>query len=1148
VPYLDRCVMGVVASGKPESIFCGRESEIEALMVSLAAARVGRGSLLAISGEAGIGKTRLVEELVRRAEAPAGRVLWGRCLEPAGAPSYWPWIRVLRAHAAKRGLDALRDDLGADAALLAPLLPGLATSPGLARAGNDPEARYHLFSAILSWLRRLAADDLLLIVLEDVHWADEASLALLEFIAPEIGDTHLLLTFTLRERQRPRLPRPLVEAVRRSHRVSLRGLDREAVAAIVSDTSGTEVASGVVEQLVRVTEGNPFFLGEVLRALDQEGRLSTELTPGARLALPDTVRDSVRRHLDPLSEEDRDILALAAVGGGDVDVPLLQEASGLTAAAVLERISDPIARGLLTEVSSGRFRFVHALLRETIYGDLLPAARVQLHARVGEALERLQAGESTALFGALASHFLHASPLGTAAKAAAYAQRAAAEAKAVYAYHDALGAYEQALAAVGTEAVDRPRRLHLRLEAGDAARRAGLDARAREFFRLAAQDARALSDSLALFLAATGYYQVSPRFDGSDPETLPLLREALAGAGEGDGAIQAILLAILGATRYCVEGLEEGAAMSASAVEMARRVGDPGTLATALLTRQLVDIGPGSSRLRLALADEALGLIEGKEQSLAHAARAARFHALVELGELRAAEAELDRMARTAERLGEPVRRWQVKVYAAMIALLEGRFDDSTRLAAEALAVRRSGSDPMAFEVFVLQMFIARRDTSDPGGLEGSLKWMIANHPNTPIWPCVLGVLYADQGRLDEAREVYEGIVADDFARLRVHQNYPVTLAWTSRICTLVGDTSRAPAIYERLLPFADQNLVLGPSSQASIGSTHRYLGLLSMTLGDLERAAHHFPAAIEMNERMGARAVLACCQHEYARVLEQRNEPGDRTLGRELLQAARASAKLCGLSQLLGWIKFLGPIEPEAAAVTGPSLRAPLQAPQEAPPTAIAETDDAVANALRPLSDAPRSGPVSPSGSETRATFRLEGGVWVIGFSGEIAHMKDAKGAHLLATLLRYPGQEIHVLDLDAGTVGAAGGGDRGDAGPLIDSAARAAYRSRLEDLREELEEAQQFNDPVRAEKAQQEIDLLAEELARGVGLSGRERRAAPVTERARVNATRTIGKVLKRISELSPRLGEHLRATVRTGYVCVYAPDPASAIRWQL
>jgi tetratricopeptide (TPR) repeat protein len=423
-------------------------------------------------------------------------------------------------------------------------------------------------------------------------------------------------------------------------------------------------------------------------------------------------------------------------------------------------------------------------------------------------------------------------------------------------------------------------------------------------------------------------------------------------------------------------------------------------------------------------------------------------------------------------------------------------------------------------------VFLARRDTGDHGGLEGSLRRMVEHHPETQTWRCVLAVFYADLGRETEARALFEELAADGFSRIQ-HQNHAALLAWLARVCTFLRDLPRAYQLYPLLEPYADRNIVLGPDSQACLGSCHRYLGLLALTGGLLDAADEHFRAAIAMHERMGARGVLACCQHEYARVLEYRNRPGDRTRARELLARARATSLARGMTQLLEWIERLGPVEPEASESGGVVARA-------------AVVVDAASTAL----ETPRPG-------ATVAVLRRDGDVWQVGLGGEFSRMKDAKGVHLLATLLSHPGQEIHALDLAAGVPGAIAAGevpDRGDAGPLLYPAARAAYKSRLEDLRDELDEAERFNDPARAERARQEIEFLAEELARGVGLGGRDRRAASAAERARVNATRTIGGVVKKIANLNPRLGEHLRATVRTGYLCVYAPDPASPIRWEL
>ncbi|MBY0278730.1 hypothetical protein K2Z84_25630, partial [Candidatus Binatia bacterium] len=1008
---------------------------------------------------------------------------------------------------------------------------------------SDAAARYELFAAVTALLCRAAATEPLLVVLEDVHWADEATLALLEFAAQEIDGSRLLLLLTYRDRERSARPRALAEAVRHGQRIALRGLDRAAVARLVADFAGGNAAPELAERLADVTGGNPFFLVEVLRALQQEGRLDAPPSARELLLLPDTVRDSIRRHLEPIAEADRELLSIAAVAGDDVEVRLLAQATCTDAATVLERLNAAVERGFVVERGEGRFRFAHALVRETIYGDLLPAARVHLHARVGEALESLhgsqgkqqpsRASDDGVPLGALARHFLNAGPLGTGAKAVHYAKRAARHATALFAFHDALAFYEQALAAIGADPAEREERMRLRLDAAGAAIRAGLDQRGCELLLLGARDARARGDRDGLLRAALGYYLLRPNLSERDPETRPLLEEALAAFGGDDSHGRALLLALLSTVRED-EGSGANDAMGEEAVAMARRLGDPQVLSSALLARHLVVVGPESPRVRLTLADEAVALIERGAAANEHLARGARVHCLLELGGIAEAKSEIERMARAADRLKEPVRQWQVLVRRAAVALLEGRFDDGARIATEALAIRRNAGDPAVLQHFVLQMFLARREPEHRGGLEGSIRWLVEQTPESSTWSCVLAVFLADSSRIDETREVFERIAAGGFARLAREKNAPALLAWMARVATFLWDEPRARELYPLLLPYADRNIVLGASSQACLGSAHRYLGLLAATCGDVAGAERHYRDAIAMNERMAARPVVACTQHEYARLLQYRNAPGDRTKARLLIEQARATSLVCGMSQLIGWIDRLGPVEAEA---TAPDAISGWSAVHPVP-------DVADTNAAR--------APAPPSVAEPAvAVLRRDGDVWQVGFGSEVARMKDARGVHLLAVLLQHPGQEIHVLDLAAGGPGAGGEAqvaDRGDAGPLLDQAARSAYRRCLDDLREQLEEAESFNDPVRAERARHEMEFLAGELSRGVGLGGRDRRAASAAERARVNATRTIGGVVKKIASLSPRLGEHLRGTVRTGYFCVYAPDPTSLVRWQL
>jgi hypothetical protein len=289
---------------------------------------------------------------------------------------------------------------------------------------------------------------------------------------------------------------------------------------------------------------------------------------------------------------------------------------------------------------------------------------------------------------------------------------------------------------------------------------------------------------------------------------------------------------------------------------------------------------------------------------------------------------------------------------------------------------------------------------------------------------------------------------------------------------------------------------------------------LLAATFGDRDLAIRRLEAGVAANERMGARPFAARTQYWLSRILGARNAPGDAERAAALVATARDTAAACGMSVLL---------EDIAAA--------------EAPPEPAAVLPSAAA-------------PPPSAGGTIAAELHRDVEFWTIRCGADAFQLKDSKGLRFLQTLLQQPGREVHVLDLSAEPAEPGGPTARqagaGDAGELLDRSARAAYQQRLEDLRDELEEAERFNDPARAHRARREIDFLGEELARAVGLGGRDRRAAAAAERARVNVTRTIAAVLKRIAAASPTLGQHLAATISTGYFCSYTPDPRVPIIW--
>ncbi len=536
----------------------------------------------------------------------------------------------------------------------------------------------------------------------------------------------------------------------------------------------------------------------------------------------------------------------------------------------------------------------------------------------------------------------------------------------------------------------------------------------------------------------------------------------------------------------------------------------------ALIAQTVEMLGSEPAAQRLPVIDEALVLARRAGRADAElAAWQLRINDLLAVGDVVAAESESERFMQIAAVTRVPAVQWSGLVTRACLALLAGRFADSERLAAEAIAARRDAQDAAVVQVFVMQGFIRRLETGDVGAHEEMLARFTREFPDNHGWRPGLAMLLAESGREEEARALFAQIAAvdsDDFPR---DPNFLGGAAMLALLCHRFGDARCATKLAALLAPFASDAVTVFIQPAICLGSVARYLALLAATVGDGDRAVRYFEDAIAMNTRMGARPYLARVQAEYGRFLLARDATGDRERAADLLAEARATAGALGQHVLR---EELGRVD-----VPHVPSRVPHGSRQESPPT---------------------------------AALRKEGDLWTVRYRDDVFHVKDSKGIAYLATLLRHPGREHHVLDLVAGggggtpaapgAAGELGVASAGDAGELLDPAARAAYKRRLEDLRDELAEAERFNDTGRAERASSEIEFLRAELARGVGLGGRSRRAANAAERARQNAYRTIAAVMKKIAEGSPALGEHLAATIRTGLFCTYDPSRVPPVAW--
>jgi DNA-binding SARP family transcriptional activator len=434
----------------------GRDDQLAALDGVLAAARGGRGRVVLVAGEPGIGKTRLAEEAARRAAAAGMQVAWGRCHEGDGAPALWPWAQVVRQLAAELAPGQLAAMLGPSAARLGQLLPELAGPDGPAPVADLGAARFQLNQAVAGLLRRLAGDRPLLVVVDDLHWADVPSLSLLAFLAAEFKDARLVVVGTYRDVEVV-AGRPLAEtlgALAREpvvERILLGGLDRAGVARLVGRTIGGRPAEPLVEAVHDRCGGNPFFITELLRLLQSERRLAApDAAAAARREVPVGVRDVLRARLARLPAQTGTVLMVAAVAGRGFDLDLIEAVTGLEDEPALDAAEAAVLAGLVLEDdrAAGRYRFAHALVRETIYEDISRARRARLHARVVDALVAVR-GPEPAPPAEMAYHCWQAAPVIGAGRALPYLLRAGEQAVAQLAYEAAEQQFERALELAG---------------------------------------------------------------------------------------------------------------------------------------------------------------------------------------------------------------------------------------------------------------------------------------------------------------------------------------------------------------------------------------------------------------------------------------------------------------------------------------------------------------------------------------------------------------------------------------------------------------------------------------------------------------------------------------------------------------------------
>ena len=883
-----------------DGTFVGRERELDELVAGLDDACAGRGRLFLLVGEPGIGKTRLTDELVQQARTRQVRVLIGRCWEVGGAPPYWPWVQALREYVNAAARERLRAQLGPGAADLAVLLPDLLTIfPELETPSYRSDgARFRLFDAVASFLRAASSSEPLVIVFDDLHAADEPSLLMLQFVARAIAERRLLVVCAFRDAD-PAMPDTLAAAVAElvreplTSRITLAGLTDDDAAKYIQRVTGATPPEQLLHAVQAETNGNPLFLSELVRMLDAHGRLAD---PTARPGIPESVRAVIGQRVRRLSRSCRRVLVPASVLGREFGLAALEQVCGLGHTELVDALDEAMTERIIIEApgSPDRLRFGHALIRDTLYDELTPPRRFHLHEAAGRALEAAHSADLGPHLGELAHHFLAAAPGGTTIEAITYARRAGDHAASQLAFEEAVRLYESAL-----PLAEQPvTRCELLLALGDAQARAGETAASKRSFREAAATAEVGGLNEHLARAALGYGgRIMWEVSRGDPYHAPLLERALAAVGEDDGALRVRLLARLagGPLRDAAVPPARRRALSDEALRTARRMSDPVTLGHAIQGYILGHHGPDHTHKQLELATELIELaaqsgdkervVDGHEE---------RLDALLELGDVVAAKQELRAMATVAQELMQPSQTWLVSVYRALIALLEGSFDEAERLIAATRTLGERAQSWNATVTYRLQLYVLCREQGRLNEIEAVVRRSAEEYPTYPIWRCVLAQMATELGYMDEARRQFERLAADGFAPVPWDEEWLVSIGLLAETASALHDSERAAQLYDLLAPYCDRVAVSYP--EISIGAVARYLGLLAATAGRWEDTERDFRAALEINERIGARSWLAHSQYDYARRLLARGTPRTAQEARTLLSESLATYRELGL------------------------------------------------------------------------------------------------------------------------------------------------------------------------------------------------------------------------------------------------------------
>ncbi|MGZ4186767.1 MAG: ATP-binding protein [Solirubrobacteraceae bacterium] len=877
-------------------------AELEQLWLTLTGQQAGDspGRIVLMVGDPGVGKTRLAAELARRVHAQGAGVIAGRAPQET-LVAYQLFVEALRQYLLNvpmAELQATTRDYGSELARLIPELRRRVPELPLPSPAEPETDRYRLFEAVVGVLSSISARAPVLLVLDDLQWADRPTLLLLRHLARASDPARLLILGAYRatEATAESFGDALAELKRERliSEIAVGGLSELETAELVQVWTGEAPSHAFAHALHSETEGNPLFIEEIVRHLAEAGVRASEA--GARelqrFGLPENVKQVIARRLGRLSAQATEWLRVAAVIGRDFEASLHERVVSLDEDEYLNALDEALSAGLVVEAGAdASYSFSHALIRETLYEGMSAARRARIHRRVGEALE---AGvESDRNLVALAHHFTRAASAEDVDKAIAYACRAGEWATQMLAHEEAGEQYTHAL-----EVLDRfqpdalQRRCELLLLIGEARVRSGEHVPALLALAEAAELAESLGDNISLARAAIGSSRRYIQQPGIvETEVIELLRRALTANEPERSVIRVRLLARLCGALYYSPERSQMQALSDEASELAYELDDPEALAHACAARRRTVWSPAQLPARVEASTEMLtcarkaGDLELELQ--AHAWLAVD---LLESGDRDAVDAQMESFVAGAERLRQPLFTWHATIWDTMCALLAGDLGRAEDHAADALAI--GAGSVTARDYHAVQILAIRREDGRMADLDAGVRLLAERYADRPPWRAALAMLEWESGRAQAAQTHIDALADRGFANVPLDGDWLTTMALAADVCAGLGDEATAAIIHEQLLPYAPANVVIGLGA-ACLGSVATFVARLAMAIGLKHEAAELFEQGLAANAALRAPACVGRTELEYARLLG----PGRR--GQDLLAGAEQAAAQFGLHKL---------------------------------------------------------------------------------------------------------------------------------------------------------------------------------------------------------------------------------------------------------